>query len=140
MDRKIFIQRLENKIPARWHMSIICLSTISAGLLLSKGIHFFKLADPMIRYGVSVLFSYGVFIFLIYLWLKMHFGIRRNITNENDLNTLDVVGLADLGGGSKVTPEAKWEGMAVNLMAGEQAPRGENMMQVIFRRKKNQQI
>lgn len=70
----------------------------------------------------------------------MHFGIRRNITNENDLNTLDVVGLADLGGGSKVTPEAKWEGMAVNLMAGEQAPRGENMMQVIFRRKKNQQI
>lgn len=91
MDKQLFTKRLQAKIPARWHMSLICLTTVATGILISKSILFFDLAAPMIRYGTAVVFAYGVFFVLIYLWLKIHFGSRRETFYESAIDAADAI-------------------------------------------------
>jgi len=98
-------------------MSLICLTTIATGILISKGILFFNLAEPMIRYGTAVVSSYGVFFVLIYLWLRIHFGSRRETSNESDLDALDVVDLVDIGT-SKTIPKDAWHGHGGQFSGG----------------------
>jgi hypothetical protein len=117
LDKQLFTKRLQVKIPARWHMSLICLTTIATGILISKGILFFNLAEPMIRYGTAVLFSYGVFFVLIYFWLKIHFGGRRETSNESALDALEAIDLADIGT-SKNNSEAAWPGHGGQFSGG----------------------
>lgn len=98
-------------------MSLICLTTIAAGILISKGILFFNLAEPMIRYGISVLFSYCVFFVLIYFWLRIHIGSRRNTSKESAVDVLDVVDLVDVVP-SKTIPQAVWTGHGGQFSGG----------------------
>lgn len=97
MNKQKFIQKLQERIPARWHMSVICFLTIATGILVSKGILFFDLADPMIRYGIAVWSSYAVFFLLIYFWLMLYFGRRKPTHRESSLDAFDALDLVKIG-------------------------------------------
>lgn len=97
-------------------MSLICLTTIAAGLLISKGILFFNLAGPMIRYGTSVLFSYGVFFVLIYFWLRLHFGSHGKTSKESVVDPLDAVDFADVP--CETNHQALWTGQGGQFSGG----------------------
>ncbi len=97
MDKKQFIKRLQLRIPARWHMSLICLTTIAAGVLSSKVLLFFNLAEPMIRYGSAVLFSYVVFFVLIHFWLKLYFNRDKEKPSDDVMDGIEVVEIEDIG-------------------------------------------
>jgi hypothetical protein len=120
LDKQLFTEKLNARISARWHMSLICLATIAIGILISKGILFFDLAQPMIRYGTTVLFSYGVFFVLIYFWLRIHFGRRREASHESTLDTVDAMDAAEIGdiGISKINSEATWHGHGGQFSGG----------------------
>lgn len=117
MDKQLFVERLNSKISARWHMSLICLTTIATGILISKGILLFNLAEPMIRYGTTVLFSYGVFFALIYIWLRIHFGRRRETSHQEVLDSMDTVNTIDIGT-PKIDSEANWHGQGGQFSGG----------------------
>lgn len=117
LNKQLFTKQLQMKIPARWHMSLICLTTIVSGILASKGILFFNLAEPMIRYGTAVLFSYGVFFVLIYFWLRIHFGARRKTSSDNILESLDAADFV-VHGTSNTNPPASWQGRGGQFSGG----------------------
>ncbi len=83
--------------------------TIATGILVSKGILYFQLAGPAIRYGTAVLCSYGMFFLLVYFWLRIHFGARREALEESDIDALDVADLADIVP-FRTSSEASWHG------------------------------
>jgi hypothetical protein len=98
-------------------MSLICLTTIATGILISKGILFFNLAEPMLRYGTAVLFSYGVFFALIYFWLRIHFGSDREASNESVLDIIDTMDVGDVGA-HKAISEGIWRGQGGQFSGG----------------------
>lgn len=91
MNKQRFIARINSKIPARWHMSLICLMTIASGILISKLFLYSGMSVPMIRYGLAVLFSYAIFFLLIYWWLQMYFGRRSNRIDDHNDSVLDAI-------------------------------------------------
>lgn len=97
MDKVRFKLRLEKRIPARWHMSLICLLTISSGILMSKAILYLQYPNPAARYFFAVLFSYGIFFGLIYLWLRWHFGPKDSVREESVYDGIDVMNVGDPG-------------------------------------------
>lgn len=114
MDKLRFIQRLENRIPARWHMTFICMITIACGIFFSKVLLFSNLSQPMIRYGLAVVFSYLVFFALIYTWLRWHFGAN---TNSKSSNTLDAIDVLDIPMNIDLS-ETRWFGGGGNFSGG----------------------
>lgn len=78
-------------MPARWHMTLICALTMAGGILFSKTLLHFNLSQPMIRYGLAVLFSYAIFFFLVYLWIRLHVVLPRKTTRNIDLDILDTL-------------------------------------------------
>lgn len=97
MDKNKFRARFEKRIPARWHMSLICLLTIASGILLSKTFLYFQLSNPALRYFLAVLFSYGLFFGLIYIWLRWHFGPKDSIDAEPAFDGVDFFTSGDPG-------------------------------------------
>lgn len=91
LDKKRFKRQLESRIPARWHMSFICMTTIACGILFSKSLLFLQVSQPMFRYGIAVALSYLVFFLLIYLWLRWHFGIRSGSQPSNSIEAINLV-------------------------------------------------
>lgn len=64
-----FKRHLARRYFVRFHMALILLAVISSGvsasrLLLSAGFH-----QPILRYPLSVLMSYGVFLGLVRIWI-----------------------------------------------------------------------
>lgn len=92
-------------VSARLSMSAICLATIAAGVLFSKLFLYFQLAYPSVRYSLAVLVSYGVFFFLIFLWLRIYFGARSKsrFSFDGGGDVLDAAVRID-------APEPRWSG------------------------------
>ncbi|MFZ4403328.1 MAG: hypothetical protein ACOYOK_04430 [Pseudobdellovibrionaceae bacterium] len=80
--------------------------TIACGVLFSKTLLLFNFSQPMIRYGLAVAVSYLVFFFLIYIWLRWHFG-ARNKPQTSD--SFDIPDLTDAPMNIDL-PEPRWAG------------------------------
>ena len=99
-------QWLKKSISFRTHMSLITMLTILIGfyvnlLLLNSS----AILYPGIRYPVVVLFSYGLFLLLIRLYLKQFFE------NKSYLDSADITEFpADLPTRGERGPEMVWEG------------------------------
>lgn len=118
MNKQRFKRLMETKIAVRWHMSLICLVTVASGILVSKGILWLQIAEPMIRYVISVLISYGVFFVLIYWWLRIHFGNRRKETGDSTLDALDVADAMDAGARLGHDSASVWQGEGGGFSGG----------------------
>lgn len=95
LNKEIFIARFKSKISARWHMSFISVGTIASGILLSKALLYFNFPQPMLRYGIAIVFSYLAFFLLIHLWLRFHFQNPREAKSTFDFDpsaALDIPG------------------------------------------------
>ena len=95
-------------------MSLICLLTLTSGILSSKTLLFFDLSVPALRYALAVSFSYGFFFALIYLWLRWHFGVRQKQSGADSSDFLD---LTDIPTDSSLT-ESKWVGHGGKFSGG----------------------
>ncbi len=67
--KRAFHRHLQGRYSLRLHMFIILFATILSGVLFSKILLVFHVADFRIRYPLSVLLSYLVFFVCIKLWL-----------------------------------------------------------------------
>ena len=88
-------------------MSIICMSTIASGVLISKALLFWGVNEPMIRYAIAVLSSYVAFFLLIYVWLRLHFD-RPPKHSRDVLQTADGFVTAVDVGTSRPLHQALW--------------------------------
>ncbi|WP_413289231.1 hypothetical protein [Bdellovibrio sp. HCB337] len=114
MDKARFKRRLENVLPLRLHMSVICFLTIAGGVLFSKALLYFSFSHMALRYGFAVLFSYGVFFGLVYLWLRWYFG---SPSTSSDGNFVDVIDLADAPSRIDIPPP-QWSGQGGQFSGG----------------------
>lgn len=121
MDKILFKKRMQNKIPARWHMSLICMLTIGSGIGVSKLLLLYNFSQPMWRYSLGVVFSYGIFFLLVYLWLRWYFGIRnQTVRSKNSVDsttTPDVLDLTNITANINV-PEPRWTGQGGQFSGG----------------------
>jgi hypothetical protein len=112
VDKQKFKRRLGYKISARLHMSLICLATISAGIFMSKGLLWLEFSEPAIRYGLAVLFSYGIFFALVYWWLMIHFNRRKTYerSSNNDIDSLEMLDITHSNMNLSTNPSTSWIG------------------------------
>ncbi|MDA8099315.1 MAG: hypothetical protein M0042_06785, partial [Nitrospiraceae bacterium] len=64
-----FTQKIKNRFFLRFHMSLILLATALSGLLGSKLLLLLGMKNIVIRYPLTVLFSYLAFFLFVKLWL-----------------------------------------------------------------------
>ncbi len=83
--RKGFVARFTKRHPLHFHMSLIVLATVGAGILATKGLHLIHVENVAIRYPLSVLIAYVAFFLIIKLWLKYTSYTLRSATG-NDLS------------------------------------------------------
>jgi hypothetical protein len=68
LRRQAFQKHFQHKFSLRLHMLAILLATTLSGVLFSKLLLLFSIADFRIRYPLSILASYVIFFFCIKLW------------------------------------------------------------------------
>lgn len=95
-------RRLERKSSPRFQMTLMVLATACAGFLCSFVLLQFGWHRMWLRYSVSVLAAYGVFIGLIYLWIQATRSGVRPITEFNPLDMFDPLTRASV---SSTSPE-----------------------------------
>lgn len=96
MNKDKFLRQLQSRVPARLHMTLICILTMAGGILFSKALLHFNFSHLMVRYGFAVLFSYVIFLFLVYVWLRLHVTLPQRTTRKSNLDTLDGVDIDTL--------------------------------------------
>lgn len=65
-----FTERFKNRHSLRFHMSLILMTTVFSGFLATRILLALNLENVLVRYPVSVIFAYLVFIMSVKLWLK----------------------------------------------------------------------
>jgi len=102
MLRKERFQRLfRRKFSLRFHMVLILLATTFAGLLVSKVFHIFRMENIVIRYPLTVLFSYLVFFVCVKLWLLW---VTSGKSASGDYGWIDIPTPSGSGGGGAMLP------------------------------------
>ncbi len=97
LTRQAFKKHLERRHSLRVHMFLILLTTALSGVLFSKILLYFVIADFRIRYPLAVVFSYLVFFVCIRLWLSYVGSIRES--NSVSTGWLDLIPNPSSGGG-----------------------------------------
>lgn len=97
-----FIKKLKQKFFIRLHMSLIITATMLSALAFSKIAYYFGWTDLTTRYVGGFLFSYGVFILSIRLWL--YYIFKTAPTNNTDLSDGDFLDLWVIGSSKPTNP------------------------------------
>jgi len=122
MKKTSFKRRMAAKISTRTHMSLILLATMASGLVASKLLLLLGLGMPMLRYGIAVAVSYGMFFLFVRLWLQIIFGKKRNSDSGSDI--LDLVEVPS--GPSSGSAPASWSGAGGGFSGGGASASWEN--------------
>jgi hypothetical protein len=72
--KQTFISRLKNNFSLRVHMTLILFATAMAGAVASKLFLMIGIANPAIRYPLTVLFAYFIFFIAVKFWLRIIIG------------------------------------------------------------------
>ena len=102
-----FIERFKRQHSLRFHMSLILLATIGAGLLATRLLLALKLKNVLVRYPLAVLLVYLVFFILMKLWLKFIVPVTAaragGGTSADALNFIPLPSGSGSSGGSSST-------------------------------------
>jgi hypothetical protein len=95
MNSVSFKKRITSGFLVRFHMALILLAVIGAGILSSKGLLESGVHSMAVRYPLAILFSYCVFLALVRIWI-WYVSIRNSASfNLGNVN----IGSIDLSGG-----------------------------------------
>lgn len=91
-------QRFKESLLARYfvrfHMSLILLATMGAGMLASRFLLGWGVQVPFVRYPLNVVLSYGVFLLLVRLWIS--YVNEEESHADTALDLLEETGLPDI--------------------------------------------
>jgi len=122
MKKTSFKRRMAARISTRTHMSLILLATMASGIVTSKLLFLLGLGMPMLRYGIAVAVSYGMFFLFVRLWLQIVFGKKSNSDSVSDvLEVVDVSSGQNLG-----AAPTSWSGSGGSFSGGGASTSWEN--------------
>jgi hypothetical protein len=105
-SRRAWLARIEARVRMgnpRLLMSAMVAATAGAGMLASAVLHQVGLATLAVRYGLSVVFAYLVFMFIIWMWIVAK---RRSRIDDPGHDRGDLPDVADPADGDLVVDEA----------------------------------
>ena len=100
-DARTFRNRILKTYFVRFHMGLILTSVIATGVLGSRLLLYLGLHSMALRYPIAVLFSYGVFLLMVRIWIWWVTGAKLAL----DLSLLDGTNFGTSG--SSTTTEAE---------------------------------
>lgn len=103
-----FKQRILRNYFVRFHMTLILMAVVAAGLLVNKLMLMIGLGHTMYRYPAAVLGSYLVFVGLVRLWIA--YVCSRGDWNVGSLSDLDVPNLGSGSGGGGIPEPIRFGG------------------------------
>ncbi len=101
-----------SRFAIRFHLSLILLGTLASGWISAKLLLLTGMSYMPIRYFLSTLCAYGIFILLSSLWLKYlgrHSTVASRRANRNNLNYMDApMDLPDISAPHSMNTPGEW--------------------------------